>query len=151
MPKPPKPFYVEQLPYDEGTAGGLLGVVPNAWSAKARNVWAAPPTISTTSAFQARPEQGPAPTSQKKRFFRQGGPGQAIVGSLADYLAQLGGGQGAYAPAMEHQREIDAYTRKRNDDLEDYQRTLKDQWDLWRRQEEYKRQFYPQPNQVPGQ
>lgn len=61
----------------------------------------------------------------KPKFFGEGGVGRNIAGYIGDALAQMGGMQPIYAPAMQERRRLEAdqadYERKRRDTQADWQ------------------------------
>ena len=64
------------------------------------------PRIDVTGRIDAlMPQRRPA--QRKPSFFGKGGTGRHITGLLGDYLAQLGGMQPIYGPAMQHQRDME--------------------------------------------
>jgi hypothetical protein len=65
---------------------------------------------------------------RKSKFFGQGGAGRNIAGALGDALMQMGGLRPLYAPAMEHQREMQMREAERQRDSEDWFR--REQWKM---------------------
>ena len=61
-----------------------------------------PETQKAVSQYAAMPS---AP-AQDHEFFGKNGTGRAIAGYIGDYLAQLGGAQPLYAPAVQRQRDL---------------------------------------------
>ena len=64
-----------------------------------------PETQQAISRYAAMPATSAQP-AQDHKFFGKGGTGRAIAGYIGDYLAQIGGAQPLYAPAVQHQRDL---------------------------------------------
>lgn len=69
-------------------------------------------------------------------FFGEGGTGRNIAGYIGDYLAQLGGGQPIFAPAMQRKQEMQQYENQRQQQVAD-----------WLAKEDYKRRN-PEPSPI---
>ena len=64
-----------------------------------------PETQKAVSQYAAMPATSAQP-AQDHKFFGKNGTGRAIAGYIGDYLAQLGGAQPLYAPAVQRQRDL---------------------------------------------
>ena len=73
--------------------------------------------------------ESPAP---RQSFFGKGGVGRDMAGRMGDVLVQMAGMQPIYAPMMQHQMD-------RQQALEDYNRKLSDEMDLWRQKQIWER------------
>lgn len=73
--------------------------------------------------------ESPAP---RQSFFGKGGVGRDMAGRMGDVLVQMAGMQPIYAPMMQHQMD-------RQQALEDYNRKISDEMDLWRQKQIWER------------
>lgn len=69
----------------------------------------------------------------RKSFFGKGSAGRDALGAFFDAIAQQTGGQAVYMPARQHEKD-------RQQALDDYNRKLSDEMDLWRQKEIWKQQ-----------
>ena len=93
--------------------------------------------------FEQQPQQMPQMQPEMQRFtqpheakgpgfFQQGGTGRAIAGALGDALAQMGGVQPLYAPAMQQRQMMQQRQQMAQQEREG-------DWQDFQRQEDYKR------------
>lgn len=85
------------------------------------------------------PEMPAAEAAPRQSFFGKGGAGRDALGAFFDAIAQQTGGQAVYMPARQHEKD-------RQQALDDYNRKLSDEMDLWRQKEIWKQQNPTAPN-----
>lgn len=68
----------------------------------------------------------------RQSFFGKGGAGRDALGAFFDSIAQQTGGQAIYMPTRQHEKD-------RQQALEDYNRKLSDEMDLWRQKQIWER------------
>lgn len=71
------------------------------------------------------PEMPTSEAAPRQSFFGKGGAGRDALGVFFDSIAQQTGGQAVYMPTRQHEKD-------RQQALEDYNRKMSDEMDLWR-------------------